>query len=141
MARRYKMTPARRAALRKAQLASAKKRRRKARVKRAVYGAGVIGLTGLAGAGVYGHKLLAGGPTAPRPTYPSSRALGPARVRGNPLSEHRMTYDRKNKRWVQMPRGGTFKVPGNQFRPRATHVQRLRPKYDAQRRSAYRKKR
>lgn len=138
MARRYKMTPARRAALKKAQAASARKRaarrKRKLIVKRTAYGAGVVGLTGLAGAAVYGHKLLSGGP---RNAYPSSRALMPARARGNPLNEFAKTYDRKNKRWVSVPNKGVYKVKGGQFRPRATHVQRLRPAYDAKRRTAY----
>ena len=143
--RRYKMTPARRAALRKAQLASAQKRkaaakkqRRKLIAKRTAYGAGVVGLTGLAGAAVYGNKLVRGGP---RNAYPSSRALGAARARGNPMNEFAKTYDKKQGRWVSVPNKGVYKVPGGTFRPRARHVQRQRLDYDAKRRAAYAAKR
>ena len=133
-ARRYRMTPARRAALRKAQLASARKRKRKKVVKRVRIGASVTALAGVGTAAYAGHQLRR---TAPTQTYPSSRALGPARVRGNPLNYHAKTYDRKNRRWVSVPRGGAYRVPGGQFRPRAVHVQKLRPEYDAKRRATY----
>lgn len=52
---RYRMTPRRRAALRKAQLASARKRKRNRRI---AIGAGAgVGIAALAGAGVTRHKM------------------------------------------------------------------------------------
>jgi hypothetical protein len=141
--RRYRMTPARRAALRKAQLASAQKRKAQARsqkrkkvAKRVAIGTIVTGAAGVGGRAIYGHRISGARPAGP-PSY--TRAIRPARVRGNPLNDYRKTYDRKKRRWVSVPPGGVFKVPGVQFRPRATHVQRLRPEYDAKRRKAYAK--
>lgn len=56
MARRYRMTPARRAALKKAQAASARKRRR--RNRKIATAVGVVGATAVVGAAAYsGHKL------------------------------------------------------------------------------------
>lgn len=55
MAKRYRMTARRRAALRKAQLASARKRKLSPRAKKAVIAGGVA--AGVLGAGVARHKL------------------------------------------------------------------------------------
>lgn len=53
----YRMTSARRAALRKAQLASARKRKRNRKVKKAAAAVGAVGVIGATvGAGVYRHK-------------------------------------------------------------------------------------
>lgn len=140
MARRYRMTPARRAALRKAQLASARKRKRakiKRRVVRSVAGVGAV--TGVATASVYGHKLK--GRTRPEQvagkTYPSSRALGAARVRGNPQNAHITIPHKKGAKWTFEKRTkGVFKVPGQTtFEYRAPrHIKRNRPDYDRSRR-------
>lgn len=57
MAKAYRMTPRRRAALRKAQLASARKRRRNKVIRRTAIGVGVLGV---AGGAAYGRHKLSG---------------------------------------------------------------------------------
>lgn len=75
----YRMTSSRRAALRKAQMASARKRKRNAKIRNvALVGAGV---TAIAGAVVARHKLS--GSTLARKTYPNASI-----VTGKPQSPH-----------------------------------------------------
>lgn len=127
----YRMTSARRAALRKAQLASAAKRRRRKLIRRRiVYGAAVgVGSVTLAGA-VYGHKLLSGGPRNVTSYAPKQLKAGRNRQRGNPNPIK--------------PRKGVFKVAtqGSHFKPTPAPqlIRRPRSTYDAKRRAAYAKR-
>lgn len=75
----YRMTSARRVALRKAQMASARKRKRNTKIRNvALVGAGV---TAIAGAAVARHKLS--GSTFSRKTYPNASI-----VTGQPQAPH-----------------------------------------------------
>lgn len=58
MARHYRMTPARRAALRKAQIASAKKRRRRKTAAKTALAVGVFGVGALAGSKINKTNVL-----------------------------------------------------------------------------------
>ncbi len=90
MARYYRMTAKRRAALRKAQLASAKKRRRKTMVKRATVGA------------VAGAALVGGG------------AIVGARVNKTNILDRRIREAEKNA-WVKQARGRWYKRAHSRF--------------------------
>jgi hypothetical protein len=126
VARRYgSFTPARRQALRRAQLISAQRRR--ARRKRIAIGAaagvGVLGVGTLAGTAVVGHKIANFGPKYDAVQSP----LISKRVRGNrnPIPKTK----------------GVYKVatnPSGYLKPNHPYlVKRLRPDYDARRRAAY----
>jgi len=140
MAKPYRMTARRRAALRKAQAAAARKR--KLQRRRRVVGAGIALGTGALAVAVVGRKIV-GGPKTVTATRPQQALTArKTRPRGNPPG-YRKTWDAKNNRWRSVAPGGVFKVPtnkengGNFGRPTATHVQKLRPAYDAQRRKQY----
>lgn len=127
MARRYRMTPKRKAALAKAQAASARKRR-KTRNKRIAVGAGVVGTVGvLSVAGVAGHSYVKHlrrpyRPSAFTPTH--QLALPPGRS---------VTKVRKEKRAVHV-RKGVFKAHAT---GPAWYVKRNRPNYDWLRRKGF----
>lgn len=143
MAKAYRMTARRRAALRKAQLAAARKR--KLQRRRRVVGAGIALGTGALAAAVVGRKIVGAPKTVTTVRPQQALTARKTRPRGNPPG-YRKTWDKKNNRWKSVPPGGVFKVPTNKEhggnfgpngRPTATHVQKLRPAYDAQRRKQY----
>lgn len=87
MARRYRMTPARRAALRKAQAASARKRRN--RNKRIAKTVGVVGATAALGAAVYGGSVYRSRAIASNVAQFKANAAQIRKQRGLHLYSHR----------------------------------------------------
>jgi len=125
---KYRMTAKRRSALRKAQLASAKKRRRRT-IKRVGIGLGVAGLVGAGVAGYgarsYVRHLASGGPR--RPSGPS--AFNPTHQLALPRGTS-VTKVKKPKRGIHN-RPGVFKVtPAGE----AVYIRHPRPLYDRRRR-------
>ena len=161
MARRYRMTAARRAALRKAQIASAKKRKR-ARAKRAVKGTagGVLAVTmgGLGGhyarKGVTKRKNRIAYAKFVESTRPTQRALSSGRKKtvidyGQRRVKNAVVFDkngrpRGNKNGLATWEKGQAKwVPKykRQMKTRSDGtvqpIRRNRAKYNAQRRGSY----
>lgn len=129
-ARPYKMTARRRAALRKAQLASAQKRKLQRRRRRIKVGIAVgTGVLAVAGAGVAGKKIMGGPRSVTKRNPMASKQLGAAKVRRT----------RGNTNGVPV-RKGVFKVGDSMLINQPKYVQRNRPDYDAKRRAEYKKR-
>lgn len=128
MARRYRMTPARRAAIKKAQEASARKRRRR-NTKLAIAG-GVVAVTGAAAAGHYGKKRVmkgrynrayqsfVGNALTPQLALPPG-SNRPPRVREKYRPGGGVIVDRKGRQ-----RGNKIGAAGKRVRGEAQHVNR-----------------
>ena len=122
------MTPKRKAALRKAQAASARKRR-KGRNRKIAIGAGIVGTVGIAAVAGYAGRdyvkhIARGGP---RPS-----AFTPVHQLALPPSQ-KVTKVYKAKRGVHH-RSGVFKVNSAGT---ATYIKRNRPNYDWHRRKGF----
>jgi hypothetical protein len=127
VAKRHRMTPKRKAALRKAQAASARKRR-KGRNRKIAIGAGIVGTVGIATvAGLAGRDYVK---HLRRPYRPSS--FMPTHQLALPPGQT-VTKVKKVKRGVHH-RKGVFKVDSSGT---ATYIKRNRPNYDWHRRKGF----
>lgn len=114
----YRLTPRRKAALHKAQLASARKRSRRGRVA-----LGVVGATIVAGGLTYaGHRHLKGrsGKTnvvhVTAPTMPEQRQLGTRAGKG--IDVRRVTPTKTGSNWKIVGRAFNFQAPPKTVRRR-----------------------
>lgn len=146
MAKAYRMTPKRRAALRKAQIASARARqlrRRKRRIKVAIVA--TTGTLAVASAGALVGRKIMGGPRSVVHHNPmAAKQLGPGRnrTRGNPQRSTHAVWNKNKQQWDRKKGGGVFKGPVQDtlFHKGPSYATRNRPAYDSRRRSEYAKR-
>lgn len=140
MARRYRMTPARRAAIKKAQEASARKRRK----RRIIAGTGitVVSVTAAAAGGYYARKGINKRRYRKAHEYFVSRtpqlALPAGKTKLKRNLENSVFVDRagnpRGRKNTIAPRKGVIKVNSQGV---ARSIKRNRPNYDASRRADY----
>lgn len=129
---RYRMTPRRKAALRKAQAASARKRRRRIATRIGI-GVGVVGAiaaTGVAGYGArsYVRQLAGGGPKRP------GKELVHVRGKGTFMGAPVRKYPKQGNRSIKRAKGAIFKTDK---KGRSTLTTKRRVNYDSNRRRQY----